>query len=160
MLELAALLHDVGEVVNTRGHHKHSEYMIRWGRIPGLEGVQREMVALLARCHRKSTGDLRKVIADAALPKDRRGQVRRLAALLRLADGLDSGHRHRVEGIVVGRVGGSVALDLITRDGPGRDDAQLARKADLFQEEFGVAVTITVGKPMVAPLAERAPGVA
>ena len=37
LLEVAALLHDVGEVVNQRGHHKHSEYMIRWGRIPGLD---------------------------------------------------------------------------------------------------------------------------
>lgn len=157
VLEVAALLHDVGEVVNARGHHKHSEYMIRWGRIPGLEGVQREMVALLARCHRKSTSDLRKVIAEASLPKDRRGQVRRLAALLRLADSLDSGHRQRVEAIVVGRVGDTIALDLITRDGPGRDDAQLVRKADLFQEELGVTLTVTVGKPVVAPAAERAP---
>src|SRR6185295_8219417 len=32
LLEVAALLHDVGEVVNVRGHHKHSEYMIRWAR--------------------------------------------------------------------------------------------------------------------------------
>ena len=150
VLEVAALLHDVGEVVNTRGHHKHSEYMIRWGRIPGLEGTHREMVALLARTHRKPTTDVRRVIADAALPKDRRGQVRRLAALLRLADGLDCGHRQRVDAVLASRVGESVVLDLTTRDGPGRDDAALVRKADLFQEEFGVSVSITVGKA-VAP---------
>jgi exopolyphosphatase / guanosine-5'-triphosphate,3'-diphosphate pyrophosphatase len=150
ILELAALLHDVGEVVNARGHHKHSEYMIRWGRIPGLEGTQREMVALLARIHRKPTADIRRVIADAALPKDRRGQIRKLAALLRLADGLDSGHRQRVDAVLASRVGGNVVLDLTTSDGAGRDDATLVRKADLFQEEFGVSVTITVGKA-VAP---------
>ena len=34
LLEVAALLHDVGEVVNVRGHHKHSEYMIRWAPHP------------------------------------------------------------------------------------------------------------------------------
>lgn len=43
LLEVAALLHDVGEVVNQRGHHKHSEYMIRWGRLPGLDGTAREL---------------------------------------------------------------------------------------------------------------------
>src|SRR5262249_14991249 len=53
VLEVAALLHDVGEVVNVRGHHKHSEYMIRWARIPGLDEPAREMIALLARTHRK-----------------------------------------------------------------------------------------------------------
>jgi exopolyphosphatase/guanosine-5'-triphosphate,3'-diphosphate pyrophosphatase len=127
--------------------------MIRWGRIPGLEGVQREMVALLARCHRKPTADVRKIIADAPLPKDRRTQVRRLTAMLRLADGLDSGHRQRIDALVASRVGGGVVLDLVSRDGPSRDDAQLARKADLFQEEFGVGVQVTVGRPLPAEVA-------
>lgn len=147
-LELAALLHDVGEVVHTRGHHKHSEYMIRWGRIPGLDETRREMVALLARCHRKPTADVRKWIADAPLPKDRRSQVRRLAALLRLADGLDVDHRERVEQLVASRAGDAIVLDLTTRDGPRPDDARLARKADLFQEEFGLRVQVTVSRPL------------
>jgi exopolyphosphatase/guanosine-5'-triphosphate,3'-diphosphate pyrophosphatase len=144
VLEVAALLHDLGEVVNTRGHHKHSDYLIRWGRIPGLEGTQREMVALVARCHRKTTADVRKWIAEAALPKERRAQVRRLVALIRLADGLDTGHRQRVEQLLASRVGDTVVLDLTCSDGPQRDDALLARKADLFQEEFGLAVRVTV----------------
>ncbi len=132
LLEVAALLHDVGEVVHTRGHHKHSEYMIRWGRIPGLDGEAREMVALMVRCHRKAVSDVRKFIAEADLPKDRRSQVRKLTALLRLADGLDSGHRQRIENLVVSRAGQSIVLDLVTRDGPTIDDATLLRKADMF----------------------------
>jgi len=150
LLELGALLHDIGEVVNTRGHHKHSEYMIRWGRIPGLDGTQREMVALLARCHRKPIADVRRIIGDAPLPKERRGQLRRLTSLLRLADSLDSEHRQRVDNVVVSRVGNGIVFDLVTRDGPTRDDAQMVRKADLFQEEFGVSVQVTVGRPIPA----------
>ncbi len=157
LLEVAALLHDVGEVVHTRGHHKHSEYMIRWGRIPGLDGVDREVVALMARCHRKSVSEVRKVIAEADLPKERRGQLKKLTALLRLADALDSGHRQRIENIVVSRAGQTIVLDLVTRDGPTPDDTQLLRKADLFQEEFGHAVQITVGRP-VAPVSIVAAG--
>src|SRR5262249_47785117 len=48
-----------------RGHHKHSEYMIRWGRIPGLDETGREMVALMARCHRKDAGRAKEVINGA-----------------------------------------------------------------------------------------------
>lgn len=151
VLEVAALLHDIGEVVHTRGHHKHSEYMIRWGRIPGLDGLHREMVALLARCHRKSAADARKVIAEAELPKERRGQLRRMAALLRLADGLDSGHRQRIDDLVASRAGQTIVLDLIAKDGPLGDDAQLLRKADMFQEELGHALQITVGRAMTVP---------
>lgn len=150
LLEVAALLHDVGEVVHTRGHHKHSEYMIRWGRIPGLDGVEREMVALLARFHRKSVSDVRKLLAETDLPKERRAQMRKLTAILRLADGLDSGHRQRIENLVVSRAGQNIVLDLVTRDGPSADDVQLLRKADMFQEELGHAVQITVGRSIPA----------
>jgi exopolyphosphatase/guanosine-5'-triphosphate,3'-diphosphate pyrophosphatase len=151
VLEVAALLHDVGEVVNQRGHHKHSEYIIRHGRIPGLDGARREMVALLARCHRKAAADARKLIAESPLAKDQRAQLRRLTALLRLADGLDSEHRQRVQSVVVTRAGDAIVLDLITRDGPGRDDSQLVRKNDLFQDELGLAIRFTVARPIEPP---------
>jgi exopolyphosphatase / guanosine-5'-triphosphate,3'-diphosphate pyrophosphatase len=153
LLEVAALLHDIGEVVNPRGHHKHSEYMIRWGRIPGLLDEEREVVALAARCHRKPVSDVKKIVAEAPLSKDQRGQLRRLASLLRLADGLDTEHRQRISQVVCTRMGDAIVLDLTVRDGPSRDDGQLLRKADLFREEFGLDVRVTIAKDDVVAAA-------
>jgi exopolyphosphatase / guanosine-5'-triphosphate,3'-diphosphate pyrophosphatase len=146
LLEVAALLHDVGEVVNQRGHHKHSEYMIRWGRIPGLDDTQREMVALMARTNRKDAARAKQIIAESALPKELRAQLRKLSALLRIADSLDTQHRSRVEQVVATRMGDAIVLDLVVRDGPARDDAQLLRKADLFREETGLELRVTVAR--------------
>ncbi len=148
LLEVAALLHDVGEVVNVRGHHKHSEYMIRWARIPGLDDTAREMIALMARTHRKDATRAKQIINDSQLPKELRIQVRRMSALLRIADSLDSEHRSRVEQVVCTRMGEAIVLDLVVRDGPSRDDAQLLRKADLFREELGLEVRVTVARPI------------
>src|SRR5882757_356205 len=153
VLEVAALLHDVGEVVNVRGHHKHSEYMIRWARIPGLDDTTREMVALLARTHRKDAARAKQIIAESTLAKEQRGQLRKLSGLLRIADGLDCEHRSRVEQVVCTRMGDALVLDLVVRDGPSRDDGQLLRKADLLAEELGLAIKITVARP-VAPIVE------
>jgi exopolyphosphatase/guanosine-5'-triphosphate,3'-diphosphate pyrophosphatase len=150
VLEVAALLHDVGEVVNVRGHHKHSEYMIRWARIPGLDDTSREMIALLARTHRKDAARAKQIIGESTLPKDQRAQLRKLSGLLRVADALDSEHRSRVEQVVCTRMGEAIVLDLVVRDGPSRDDAQLLRKSDLLAEELGLAVKITVART-VAP---------
>lgn len=146
LVELAALLHDVGEVVNPRGHHKHSEYMIRWARLPGLDDLSREIVALLARTHRKDAARAKQIIAESVLPKEVRGHVRRLSALLRIADSLDTDHRSRVEQVLCTRMGDAVVLDLVVRDGPSRDDAKLLRKADLFTEELGLLVKVTVAR--------------
>ncbi|HEU0029352.1 MAG TPA: Ppx/GppA phosphatase family protein [Kofleriaceae bacterium] len=148
LLEVAALLHDIGEVVNPRGHHKHSEYMIRWGRIPGLDDTGREVVALLARTNRKDGARAKEIIGASSLPKELRGQVRKLSAILRVADCLDTDHRSRVEQVVATRMGDSIVLDLVVRDGPSRDDEKnMLRKADLFREELGLDVKVTVARP-------------
>jgi len=158
VLEVAALLHDVGEVVNVRGHHKHSEYMIRWARIPGLDDTSREMIALLARTHRKDAARARQLINASPLAKEHRAQVRKLSGLLRIADALDSGHRSRVEQVVCTRMGEALVLDLVVRDGPSRDDAQLLRKSDLLGEELGLAIKITVARPVATPIDAAASG--
>jgi len=146
LLEVAALLHDVGEVVNQRGHHKHSEYMIRWGRIPGLDDTGREMVALMARCHRKDADRAKDIINGSSLPKETRVQLRKLTGLLRIADGLDCDHRSRIEQVVCTRMGDAIVLDLVVRDGPSREDPRLLRKADLLKEELGLDVRVTVAR--------------
>jgi exopolyphosphatase/guanosine-5'-triphosphate,3'-diphosphate pyrophosphatase len=148
LLEVAALLHDIGEVVNQRGHHKHSEYMIRWGRIPGLDDQGREMVAMMARAHRKDAARAKELINASPLPKEARGQLRKLTALLRVADSLDSDHRSRVEQVVCTRMGDAIVLDLVVRDGPSREDPRLLRKADLLKEELGLDVRVTVARPV------------
>ncbi len=158
LLEVGALLHDVGEVVNQRGHHKHSEYMIRWGRIPGLDETGRELVALMARCHRKDAARARDLINASTLPKELRGQLRKMTALLRIADGLDSDHRSRVEQVVCTRMGDAIVLDLVVRDGPSRDDAQLLRKADMLRDELGLDVRVTVARPVITPVEPSASG--
>lgn len=146
LLEVAALLHDIGEVVSQRGHHKHSEYMIRWGRLPGLSDTARELVALMARTHRKDASRAKEIINSAPLPKDLRAQLRKMSALLRLADGLDYEHRSRVEQVLCTRMGNAIVLDLVVRDGPSREDAQLLRKADLLRDEFELDIRLTVGR--------------
>jgi hypothetical protein len=50
-------------------------------------------------------------------------------------------------------MGDAIVLDLVVRDGPARDDARLVRKADLFAEELGHAVKVTVARPVPVEVA-------
>src|SRR5262245_29797533 len=54
ILEVAALLHDVGHYVNVANHHKHTFYLIQSSAIIGLSQLQMDLVANVARYHRKS----------------------------------------------------------------------------------------------------------
>jgi exopolyphosphatase/guanosine-5'-triphosphate,3'-diphosphate pyrophosphatase len=135
VLEVAALLHDLGEVVHRRSHHKHGEYMILNGRFPGLDDTDRAMVGALVRAHRKSLPDEQRHATYAGLPENRRAQVRQLVQLLRLADALDRDRRHAVRELRVETGGKKVRVfcDLL----PGVDAAPPdLGKAAGFAEAF------------------------
>ena len=94
-LDHAALLHDIGVHISYGRHHKHSYYLIKNGDLRGFEPEEVEVIALVARHHRrglpkKSRGGY------ASLPARLRRTVRTLAAMLRLAEGLDRSHAQSV----------------------------------------------------------------
>jgi len=100
ILEAAALLHDVGQLVNYRAHHKHSYQLIMHGERLPFSPRERKLVALVSRYHRRR-GPRKRHPEFASLPKADRDLVRRLAGMLRIAEGLDRGHTAIVEKVVL-----------------------------------------------------------
>ena len=93
-----------------------------------------------------------------SLSKENRAYLRRLSGILRIADGLDTEHRSRVEQVVATRMGEAIVLDLVVRDGPSRDDAKLLRKSDLLADELGLEIKITVARPIAEASAAASGG--
>ncbi len=138
LLELAALVHDAGEVVNRTGHHRHGEYLLHHAEIPGLGGWQREIVACLVRYHNGKSEPQPGHELYAALQSRQRRQVRALAALLRMAEKLDSGRRQTVQGIEAALGRGEVVFHVHARAGAQLNLAGLRRRAALLEREFAV----------------------
>ena len=99
LLEAASLLHDVGQLVSYRKHHRHSYQLIMHAERLNLGPRDRLLVALISRYHRKQ-GPTRKHEEFAALAPEDQAIVRRMSGLLRVADGLDRGHTASVERVV------------------------------------------------------------
>jgi exopolyphosphatase / guanosine-5'-triphosphate,3'-diphosphate pyrophosphatase len=94
-LEAGALLANVGLVVAHSKHHIHAYYVIRNSELAGLTDAEIEVIAQIARYHRKSAP--KPSHPDfAALPASDQELVRALAAILRVAIGLDRSHQARV----------------------------------------------------------------
>jgi exopolyphosphatase/guanosine-5'-triphosphate,3'-diphosphate pyrophosphatase len=98
LLSAAALLHDVGYVVSFRQHHKHTYHLVAHAQIEGFTPREHEVIAQVARYHRRSTPRKRHA-PFAALPRPDRKRVRTLSALLRVADALDRRHTQRVRAV-------------------------------------------------------------
>ncbi|MEO8070452.1 MAG: Ppx/GppA phosphatase family protein [Acidobacteriota bacterium] len=100
-LEYGAVLHDIGTHISYERHHKHSHYLIRNGGLRGFEPDEIENIALIARYHRQGTPK-KSHEEFAALAKDRRGVIRLLSAIVRLAEGLDRSHAQVISDLTVG----------------------------------------------------------
>ena len=91
ILQVAALLHDIGRFVNGREHHKHSEYLIANASLPGLTAQQLNMAAVVARNHRRFGVKYGETLKANFTNRDRL-KIKKLSAILRLANALDLGH--------------------------------------------------------------------
>ena len=136
LLEIGALLHDVGHFVSNKSHHRHGEYLIRNGEIPGLRGWRCDMVAALVRYHNSKSEPEIEHASYAALDGQRRRQARLLTSLLRIAEKLESEHAQRVAGVDLQIAGRKAIFVISAADGTRLDLAGLKRKADLFEKEF------------------------
>jgi exopolyphosphatase/guanosine-5'-triphosphate,3'-diphosphate pyrophosphatase len=100
LLEAAALLHDVGQLVNYRKHHRHSYQLIMHGERLPFSPRERALVALVSRYHQRR-GPKKKHRQFGSLAPEEQAIVRRLAGILRVAEGLDRGHSALVEKVAV-----------------------------------------------------------
>jgi CHAD domain-containing protein/HD superfamily phosphodiesterase len=100
-LYAAALLHDVGKAKGHKGHHKQSLELIRAHGTPlGWKAEDMQRAAIVARFHCGALPSRSHKTMRDLLANEQRTIVR-LAAILRLANALDSAHDGHVRGVRV-----------------------------------------------------------
>jgi exopolyphosphatase / guanosine-5'-triphosphate,3'-diphosphate pyrophosphatase len=135
-LEAGALLHDLGHRVSHRAHHKHGEYLALNGDIPALEGRDRNIVAAVVRYHNRKSEPDHHHPAYSGLNNNDKRIARRLASLVRIAEGLDHSHRQRILGLRASFQRGGVTLQVQARGDVTEDLRDAERSSDLFEKEF------------------------
>ena len=138
-LEYASLLHDIGNHISYERHHRHSYYLIKNGDLRGFEPDEIEVIALVARYHRRGTPK-RSHEAFADLPPALRPAVRLLAAFLRVAETLDRSRHGVVRGLQLRDRGADLRLQI-----EASGDAELEVWAS--RRQLGVLEKL-LGKPI------------
>ncbi len=140
LLEFSALVHDIGSYVNVRNRHKHSMYIIQAVDIAGLTAIEKEMVANIARYHRKSQPEYHH-IEFQSLPRAKRVVVSYLAAILRLAYGLDVERMQRIKKVRCEVSKGKLLMHVDRRQ-IALEKWSLDNKSGMFSDVFGLDVVV------------------
>jgi exopolyphosphatase / guanosine-5'-triphosphate,3'-diphosphate pyrophosphatase len=139
LLQAAALLHDIGYLISHSKHHKHAYHLILHGDLPGFSPHEVELIANVARYHRRAFPKKRHENL-ARLTADERRLIGRLSGILRIADGLDRTHSQAVTGVKVRAVRDSLRLSIEAAASPEVECADAQRKSDLFKKAFDMEV--------------------
>ncbi len=141
VLELAAVLHDIGMYVSEHQHHLHSAYLVKWSGIVGVNEADRMLISQIAQFHRNEMPSVQHP-EFMALPSADRIRVRKLAAILRMADVLDRGHNQQVKNLRVEVSGDKLLLYLQIVGDLGIIMDALPKKADLLEQVTGLQIIL------------------
>ncbi len=155
LLEAAAVLHDIGYLVSTSRHHKHSQYLIANLDLPGLSERERTLVSLIARFHRRSL-PTRDHPALASLTLMERRAVRALSSLLRIADTADHGRRQPVAHVETAITDRRVRVRFVPRRGLDIEAWDHDAERELFRACFGRALEVAVSRSTTTGVSRKA----
>jgi len=150
LLRVAGLLHEVGGFVSNRAHHKHSYYLIANSEIFGLRREEVQVVAEVARYHRRASPKPTH-LEYLTLPREDRIAVNKLAALLRVADALDRGHAQQVRDVRIETRPGELVLYVQGVADLALERRGIVEKGDMFEDTYGLKVRL---EEDVAPMAD------
>jgi exopolyphosphatase/guanosine-5'-triphosphate,3'-diphosphate pyrophosphatase len=156
-LEYAALLHDVGGLISYARHHRHSYYLIKNGDLRGFHPDEIEVIALVARYHRRGTPK-RSHDEYANLSSSLRKTVRTLSSILRVAESLDRSHGQAITGLELRDRGDDMLLLVHTGSDAELEVWATNRHLQPFEKLLGKPVRLesaTIAAPVVVSTAAK-----
>ncbi len=136
LLEVASMLHDIGYTISHDQHHKHSYYIISHCVMPGFTNTESDIIANIARYHRKSHPKKKHENFAKLLPEQQE-TVKVLAGILRIAEGIDRRQMQLVKTVKTDFDDKEINIHLIPEPDRIKPDIELwgAERRKLLMEE-------------------------
>ncbi|MBQ0039375.1 MAG: HD domain-containing protein [Treponema sp.] len=141
LLEVSAILHDVGMFIGADNHNIHGKYIVHNSEIFGLNRDNKNLVAMIIGFHKgaKQPQDDPEV---RLLPRSSRMIVLKLSAILRLADALDRTHRQNLKEFKISLTDDTITIRTKGHHNLTLEKLVLAEKGSLFENVFGYKIVL------------------
>lgn len=147
LLEVSAILHDIGTYISPSSHHKHSSYLVNAAEIFGLRKTDKDIVSNVTRYHRGSVPKANHV-AYMSLPRNERAIVTKLSSILRIADALDNSHQQKIRDFTLSASRDTYTIWVSPEIGDiSVERSSLKKKGEMFSDTFGYSLSLKQGTP-------------
>lgn len=145
LLEVAAILHDIGKLISLDKHYMHSYDIIKSLEIFGLSEDQMEMVANIA-CYHSMVKPSESHKNFVSLPRDIRAKVAKLIAIIRIADSLDRSHKDKLNIKSINIKEKELIINCVCdiNIDTNLEEWTFGKKSDFFVEVFGVSPILKI----------------
>lgn len=141
LLEVSALLHDIGMFIRMENHHLHSAYIISNSEIFGLQNTEITIITEIAKYHRGSAMPENEDQFQM-LPRLHRMTVLKLTAILRIADALDRAHTQKFTDFTITRQNDNLILRTQSQHNMVLEKQALLEKGGMFEAVFGYKIIL------------------
>lgn len=141
ILQVAAIMHDIGKYINVKSHYDHSYNIIKASDILGLTNVELDLVANVARYHSSAVPTLEHRGYKELEPKYR-VLISKLTSILRLADALERSHTQKYKDIDVRIKRDKMEIIVDTDREILLEEWTFNKKSDFFEEVYGIKAVI------------------
>ena len=142
LLEVAAILHDIGMFIRLGDHQYHSQYIISNSEIFGLSHFENTIIAQIAKFHRGST-----LPQDdeqfSILPRSDRMIILKLTAILRIADALDRAHQQKLTDLLISKQNDTLFINTRSKHNILLENQALIEKANMFEYVYGYRIVLS-----------------
>ena len=136
ILEISAILHDIGKYVNLNDPGKNGYQLIISTEIMGLSHREREVVANIVLYNTQELPDTDEL--DTAFWREEYLRIAKLSSILRLANALDRGHKQKLEKCSMARKGKELIISLETNQDITLEITRFSKKSETFSEFTGI----------------------
>jgi len=141
LLEVSAILHDIGMLIRAKDHNLHSKYIIEHSEIFGLTHDDLRIVGAIAKFHRSSLQPQEDPEVHL-MPRPNRMCILKLSAILRLADALDRSHQQKFQKLTAKIERDTLTIRTNSHAQLNLEQLAIQEKGDLFENVFGYKIVL------------------
>ena len=142
LLQVAAILHQVGDFISSKAAHKHSKYIIENSEFFGVGSEDKRIVALVARYHRRAMPSSQH-IGYSTLSRDLRVSVSMMASILRVAIALNAAHSAKIQSLKCKILPDQIEIVTEGVSDLTLEEMELKQAGAMFENVFGKPIILT-----------------